>query len=81
MVRNNHPSISNGMIKTELFRDPDNLKSLKVYEGGGYVGGPGGGSNQTHFMTEFAKKYSFTDITDITDGHTIFYRYSGIAKR
>ena len=73
--RNNHPSISNGMIKTELFRDPDNLKSLKVYEGGGYVGNTGGGSNQTHFMTEFAKKYSFTDITDI--GHTIFYRYTG----
>lgn len=63
---NNHPSISNGMIRTELFRDPDNLKRLKVYKGNGYVGKlgnengyvdkRGGGYNQTHFMTEFVKK-------------------------
>ena len=61
----NHPSISNGMIRTELFRDPDNLKRLKVYRGDGYVGKTGdnngyvskkgGGYNQTHFMTEFVK--------------------------
>ena len=69
---NEHASISNGMIKTKLFKEPDNLKILKVYSGSDYKNGI---NNQRYFMNEFIKKYSFTDITDI--GHTIFYRYTG----
>jgi hypothetical protein len=91
----NRPSISNGMIRTELFRDPDNLNRLKVYRGGGYVGKVGdnngytseigGGYNQTHFMSEFVKDKNPQGqryyVTDITDiGHTVFYRYVDISK-